>query len=131
MDRTLDPNTIFNTVPHWLSPGDCGIRYPLFGATLTPGGIGSVQTAQSAGCSAFFKSLAENPSAFSAALDTVLNGPFALSKVQGEIDDYRNFLQPHIDASPKDNNEAWSAGVAKLRNDIPFLHNRANSYKTA
>lgn len=129
MDRTLDPNTIFNFVPHWVSAGDCGQRYPLFGADLVPGGPGTLQFAQSAGCSAFFKSLAENPQAFSNALDTVLNGPFAVTTIQASIDAYQAFLQPHIDASSKDNSAEWNAGVAKLRGDIQALHNRANSYK--
>lgn len=131
MDRTLHPTTMFDSVPHWLSPGNCNARYGLFGASIIPEGISGVQTAQSAGCSAFFKSLAENPLAFSSSLDTVLNGPFAVTLIQGRIDAYRAFLQPHIDASPRDNGAQWSAGVAKLRGDIPFLHNKANMYKIA
>lgn len=127
MDQTLVPTSFFDAVPHWLSPGDCNIRYPLFGVTPTPGG--DLQSAQSAGCSAFFKSLAENPAAFSSALDVVLNGPFALTKIRSDIDAYAKFLQPHIDATAKDDSAQWIAGVIQLKADIPLLHNKANGYK--
>lgn len=121
MDQTLEPNTFFDAVPHWLNPGDCNARYPLFGGS---------STAQAAGCSSIFQALAEAPGSFSTAVDSVLAGPFDTATIQAAIDEYKTFLEPHIAASPKDDVTGWTSAVAQLRNDIPALHTKVNALKT-
>lgn len=119
MDNTFKvSNSIFDraAVPHWLTPGDCSARYPLSFNNLF---------AKSAGCSSIFQALAEDPAQFNSALDSLLAGAF--SNIEAEIEQYRTFLAPHVDAGEM---AQWEAAVDELKAGLPGLRTRALGYKS-
>ncbi len=118
LDATFTPRASWSMIPRWTDiPEDCEQTYPTWdGADLQ---------AVAPGCDPLFQGLAFDLDPYRAAIDELLDGPFAEDHVLDKIDN----LMPHIaDAIAEDalgpGTAGWEGAVSELRRLIPVLRDR-------
>jgi spore coat protein H len=120
LDNTLRAGAPMNQVPHWtLQPEQCSTVYPVFG--------GSARVV-APGCDPLLQGLARDPTGYRAALEELLEGPFALSTLEEELNAYAALLRPAVAADPNGPGpEAFEAELQSLRQELTLLAARAQS----
>lgn len=116
MDSTLVPQATFMQVPRWdKSPSDCSLTYPVWG--------GSIVLAP--GCDLVFQALATNKSPYQAAVQELLDGPFAEAALAAKIDELSAFINESVATDPLGPTATvWKSSVSQLKGSLPVLRAR-------
>jgi len=120
LDATFWPQTNYDNVPPWhVTPATCDARYR----------VGSDGTALAApGCDPLFSGLAQDLSDYDVALQSLLEGPFAIGATEDAIDRHAALIADAVAVEPGGESvERWRAEVAMLKHNIALLHARARA----
>ncbi len=107
----------FGSVPHWTkTPEACDRLYPAWNA---------VHSVIASGCDPIFKAEAQHGDAYRAAVDTLLDGPFAEKALGDTVDEYEALIRDAVSEDPHGPGiEGFDVAVSRLREDIPLLRKR-------
>ncbi len=107
----------FGVVPPWQeTPDDCSLTYSVWnggGRVMAPG------------CDAIFEGLAADRSAYQEAAQELLDGPFALERMNEKLERYAAFIRAAASADPHGPGATkFEQGVGFLKQQFPALRRR-------
>jgi hypothetical protein len=122
LDQTFSLVHGFVALPAWDEvPADCAA--PL-------GAWGGQNRVRAPGCDRVFRGLrAAGRERYAAALGSLLDGPFQLTRLQEAIDRWAAQIAPLVREDPTLQTEAWQAHVAALKADLALLRARAETWR--
>ena len=115
VESSMLPNVGFADVPRWTElPEDCARQYRAWttgdGLVIAPG------------CDRVFRALAADLTAYRAAGQELLDGPFSEAALLAAIDEHAAFIREHAVADPKGPGaEVFERDLAYLEGQIPLL----------
>jgi spore coat protein H len=117
LDSIFRPWASWSLVPRWdVVPDDCSVLYPVWSGdsyVLAPG------------CQLVFQALASDLEPYRAAVDELLEGPFAEQAMLDKIDELAAFIADAVEADPLGpSRSGWEGSVESLKNTIAVLRER-------
>ena len=114
LDATFLPRGDFEAVPRWNgAQADCSRGHLVWGIT----------NVVSPSCDPLFQALAVDPSAYRAAVDALLAGPFSETALQASIEKHAAFIEQSV-ATDAQGPSSWRAAVTALSERVPLLRQR-------
>jgi spore coat protein CotH len=122
LDNTFAPGTAAQQVPHWSTEsGDCNARYGVFSTQV-----------MAPGCDPLLAALASDRTRYVAAVQRLLDGPFAETRVRAEIAAHSELIREAVAADPLGPGvAAWQASVEQLERTLPVLRERLEALRDA
>jgi hypothetical protein len=116
LDATFTPRGDFEVVPRWnVANPECDRTYLVWGSAyvLPPA------------CDPLFQGLAAEPSAYRAAVDELLAGPFSEQTLSATIERHAAFIERAVAEDPNGPGlNAWRAQIESLKARLPLLRAR-------
>lgn len=121
LDATFLPRGDFEVVPHWnAAPADCSKGYLVWGSA----------NVVSPSCDPLFQALAAEPSAYRAAVDALLAGPFAEATLKATIERHAAFIAQAVEGDANGpGSSSWQGAVTTLEQRVPLLRARLSKVR--
>lgn len=116
--QMLDWGMMVAYVPHWtVVPDDCGITYHAFVLE----GFGQLKL-KPPGCFPIFQALASDFDRYAAAVQELLDGPFNVTALSRQMDEYAILIRDAVAADPTLGGvQQWEQAVSNLRDNLYIL----------
>lgn len=121
LESTLSLSSNFGNVPYWqTTPDDCSLTYPVWGGTLQ---------VVAPGCDRVFQGLTTDLTAYRAAAQELLDGPFDESQMAANVDSLAASIREDAVSDPHGPGAtAFENGVGFIKQEIPKLRRRLQHF---
>jgi len=118
LESTLSLSSNYGSIPPWqTTPADCSMTYPVWG--------GNSLKVIAPGCNRIFRALSADLTSYQKAAQKLLEGPFAESQMDANIDTLAAFVRAEATGDPHGPGaEAFEDDVGFLKKQIPNLRQR-------